>query len=336
MISIKSRKKLFKVILSDYQTILIIFICVIIAALIFNPSRYSKFTQDGIIVWGTVILPATFPFLFFSLILIELGMAQKISKIFYPATFKLFKTSGISAYIFFMSVISGYPIGAKLIEEFYKKGVIDKNEAARISSFCSMASPMFVLGSVGIGLLKSYAAGLILLVSQIISSVINGIIFRNYKSKDFQIKKTELPSPQNADNILSECIYNAVISVLKVGGFIIIFYMLTELLNDIYILFPIKFIFEKLGLGVFSEGLARGLVEVSNGCLHISSQSGNLILKTALCGFIISWGGLSVHMQNLTFLTKAEIKAGFYTLTKTVQSAIMTIIVLALSMIFLR
>lgn len=332
MISIKRVKPIRKIKIN----ILIIFICIIILALIINPARYSRFTLDGIIVWGTVILPATFPFLFFSLLLIELGMAQKISKIFYPLTSKLYKTGGVSAYIFFMSLISGYPIGAKLIEDFYSKGVIDSAEGARISSFCSMASPMFVLGSVGIGLLKSYMAGIVLLISQIMSCILNGLIYRKYLSKNYQPNNLKLQTSPNTDNILSDCIYNSVISVLKVGGFVAIFYMLTELLNDLYILFPIKFVLEKISfINNFSDGLTRGLIEVSNGCLHISAQNGSLILKTVFCGFIISWGGLSVHMQNLTFLTKASVKSGFYFLSKTTQSIIMTAIVLILSLVFL-
>ncbi|HEY8443507.1 MAG TPA: hypothetical protein VIL24_01760 [Clostridia bacterium] len=235
-----------------------------------------------------------------------------------------------------MSLISGYPIGAKLIEDFYKKGIIDSGEGARISSFCSVASPMFVLGSVGIGLLKSYTAGLILLISQTISCILNGLIYRQYRSKDYQINSLKLEKPQTADNILSDCIYSSVISVLKVGGFVAIFYMLTELFNDLYLLYPLKFIFEKISfINTFAEGLTRGLIEVSNGCLRISAQNGSLILKTIFCGFLISWGGLSVHMQNLTFLTKAGVKTGFYFLTKTTQSIIMTITVLILCLIFL-
>ncbi|NLC17330.1 MAG: hypothetical protein GX756_05565 [Clostridiales bacterium] len=317
--------------------ILIFFICVIIVSILINPVKYIQSALDGLIVWATVIVPAVFPFLFFSLALIELGMAQKISKIFYPLTSKLFKTGGVSAYIFFMSLISGYPIGAKLIEDFYNKGFIDSYEGARIISFCSMASPMFVLGSVGIGLLKSYAAGLILLISQILSNIINGLIFSNYKSKNFQSKLLIAPQTKNADNVLSECVYNSVISVLTVGGFIAIFYMIAEILNDIYFLYPLRLILEKLGINEnFSDGLTRGLIEITNGCLHISAQGGSLIQKTVCCGFLISWGGLSVHFQNLAFLTKSGIKISFYFLSKTTQSLIMLIITLIFCLIFLR
>lgn len=337
MISIKSKIRPLKSILSNIYSIAILLVCIIITAILINPSKYSQLTLDGLIVWATTILPATFPFLFFSLILIELGMAHKLAKIFYPVTLKLFKTSGVSAYIFFMSMISGYPIGAKLIDDFYTKGIIDSSESSRISSFCSMASPMFVLGSIGIGLLNSYVAGLILLISQIISSILNGLIFRKYQSKNFHSKPYEIQLTKNPDNLLSECIYNSVISVLIVGGFIVIFYMLAEVLNDLYILYPLKILLEKISVTRnFADGLTRGLIEMSNGCLHICAKKQSLILKTVFCGFIISWGGLSIHMQNLAFLTKSGVKPSFYFLTKTTQSIIMLIITLILSLIFLR
>jgi sporulation integral membrane protein YlbJ len=337
MFTTKTKLRPFRFIFNKAHKILIFFICVIIVAILINPAKYSQSTLNGLMVWATIIVPSVFPFLFFSLVLIELGMAQKISKIFYPLTSKLFKTSGVSAYIFFMSLISGYPVGAKLIEDFYNKGIIDSCEGARICSFCSMASPMFVLGSIGIGLLKSYAAGLILLISQILSSIINGLVFRNYKSNNFQPKSLITPQSKNADNILSECIYNSVVSVLTVGGFVAMFYMLVEILNDIYLLYPLKVILEKLGVpSNFSDGLTRGLIEVTNGCLQISAQKANLIQKTVCCGFLISWGGLSVHCQNLTFLTKSGIKTSFYFLSKTTQVFVTLIISLVFCLIFLR
>ena len=214
--------------------ILIFFICVIIVSILINPVKYIQSALDGLIVWATVIVPAVFPFLFFSLALIELEWRKRYLNIL-SLTSKLFKTGGVSAYIFFMSLISGYPIGAKLIEDFYNKGFIDSYEGARIISFCSMASPMFVLGSVGIGLLKSYAAGLILLISQILSNIINGLIFSNYKSKNFQSKLLIAPQPKNADNVLSECVYNPLSGIDSSDSATL---QIAEILNDIYFLYP--------------------------------------------------------------------------------------------------
>lgn len=339
MFLINTKKRYFKKTLINYKSIIIALICFIIIAFLINPSKYMKSFFNGLIVWATVVIPSVFPFLFFSLLLIELGMAQKISLMFSKITSKIFKTSGISSYIFFMSLLSGYPVGSKLIADFYKKGLISSSESARISTFSSCASPMFVIGSIGIGLIGSYAAGLILFISQTISNIINGIIFRNYKSKDFIDKSVDFTLTQNVDNILSETIFSSVMSVLVVGGFISIFYMLSDLFNDFYITYPFKKTFEAIFRLInidqnYSEGVTRGLIEVNNGCINICQNKSNII-NTVLCGFLISWGGLSIHMQNLTFLTNAKVKISFYFLSKTVQSIVMIIITAVLCMIFL-
>jgi len=226
---------------------------------------------------------------------------------------------------------------AALIE--YNKGLIDDKESSRISTFCSSASPMYILGSIGVGLLGSYKAGLILFLAQLISNILNGLMFRNYKSKGFEKKPNKSIIKQSADNILSESIYNSVISVLIVGGFISIFYMLSDMLNDAYIMYPLKQFFEMIlklfGINQsYSVGITRGIIEVTNGCIYLCQDNQNLVLNTVFCGFLISWGGLSIHMQNLTFLISSGVKVGFYFLSKTVQSFVMLIMTIILCLIF--
>lgn len=339
MFSTSIKKNFKKKPLINFKVIIIALICFVIVAFLLNPSKYVKSFLNGLIVWATMVVPAVFPFFFFSIILIELGMAQRISVVFSHITEKIFKTSGISSYIFFMSLISGYPVGSRLIADFHNKGAIDHRESARISTFCSCASPMYVLGSIGIGLLGSYKAGLILFLSQFLSNIINGIIFRNYQSKDFIKKPNIISLKPSADNILSESVYNSVISILIVGGFISIFYMLTDIFNDAYILYPIQklleVVFNLIGIDKsYSYGITRGFIEVTNGCINICQNQNNIFLNSILCGFLISWGGLSIHMQNLTFLINAGVKIRFYFLSKTIQAFIMLLLTFVLCLIF--
>ncbi|MCI6976113.1 MAG: hypothetical protein MR895_02065, partial [Clostridiales bacterium] len=84
--------------------------------------------------WAAV-LPALFPFFFFTRMLTGLGFPETVGKFFEKPVKFLFHTPPISAYIFFMSVLSGYPIGAKLISEFYKNGVINTEESKKNNCF---------------------------------------------------------------------------------------------------------------------------------------------------------------------------------------------------------
>ena len=88
-----------------------------------------------------------------------------------------------------MSIISGYPIGAKLTSEFYSLGLITKKDAQKILSFSSTSGPLFVIGSVGVGFFSSAKIGFILFSSHIISIIINGVIFGHINLKQNNNKK---------------------------------------------------------------------------------------------------------------------------------------------------
>lgn len=62
-----------------------------------------------------------------------------------------------------MSVLSGYPIGAKLISEFYKNGVINTEESKKIIAFSSTSAPLFVIGTLGVFMLDNVSYGVIIL-----------------------------------------------------------------------------------------------------------------------------------------------------------------------------
>ena len=126
--------------------------------------------------------------------------------------------------------------------------------------------------------------------------------------------------PKKVDNILSECAYSAVLSVLIAGTYVTIFYAIAHILTDFGV---VKMVANALNF-VFDEsiasGVAFGLVEMTGGCLMLS-KSTSILRLPAICA-IISFGGLSVTLQSMTFLEKAKINPFFYLLSKLTQSII--------------
>ncbi len=59
---------------------------------------------------------------------------------------------GIGAYAFVMGIISGYPVGAKIVTEFKNNGECSKAEAERLLSFTNNSGPLFIIGTVGIAM----------------------------------------------------------------------------------------------------------------------------------------------------------------------------------------
>ncbi len=295
----------------------------IMACLIIFPDRYISVARQGITLWATAVVPSLFPFFFLTLILTKLGTLEIFTKKTERLTEGLFRCNGMTTYVFLMSILSGYPVGSRLISELSERGCIDCDEATRMSVLCSTSGPLFIMGTVGVGMFGNKVYGAAIFASHVMSAVICGLIFRKYGN--FCKKMQLLPVRQNADNVLYECIYSSVISILCVGGFICIFYLLASILADFKILFPLTSLLEKIfaktGYGdVISEGIAYGLIECTNGCKILSSVSTPLAAAIA-CG-IISFGGLSVMFQSAIYLLKAKSNLKIFFFSKILQSLI--------------
>lgn len=310
-----------------FNVFVVFVVCFLIFLLILTPAKYIQSFLNGTNVWLTKVVPALFPFLFLTKLLTSFNFVEKISNILSPVTKKLFKTPGISSYVFLMSIISGYPVGAKLISEFFQKGVISQNDATKMNSFCSTSGPFFVIGTCGACLFHSTMAGIIILLSHVFGAIINGVLYRNLKAKQPKQFEQIFVKQKTTDNILSQIMYDCVISILMIGGFIALFFVFIDILNNTKIIYYLSFVLQKiffftnLPLDFFTSTL-NGIIEVTRGILDLSNL--NLPLKTVLpiATFLISFGGMSIHMQSLVFLKSAKIKMSNYFLQKITHSVI--------------
>ncbi len=312
----------------------IFFVILIAISLILSfGSGFSALTLEGIQLWLLLVLPAMFPYFFITAILSSLSITSKIASKFSPLTKRLFNVGGGCGYAFFMSLIAGYPIGAKIISDLFDKGAINESEAIRACTFCSTSSPMFLISSVGKIMFKNSFYGLILLISSTISSIIIGIIFSNYNKHD-KPNTTPFISNQKLDNILYESAYSSVISVLVVGAIITIFYILSSLLFRFNILSPIISLFALiLGDTERAKALTFGLIESTRGLKLLSSLSFNT-LSLPLASFICGFGGVSVIMQSVAYLKKAKIKTAPFIKAKLLCAVLNFIITLIICLIF--
>ena len=160
-----------------------IFILFFIFNIVLNPSKYITEGLNGLSAWTFSVLPSVLPFIFFTKALSALGQVEKVVRPFAPFSKKLFGTPPISFCTFLMAILSGYPVGSKMISDLYASGKITKVEATRMSAFCSTSGPMFIIGAVGVNMFKSAQIGYILFLSHVFSAFLNGIIFRRYGEK---------------------------------------------------------------------------------------------------------------------------------------------------------
>lgn len=283
--------------------------------------------MDGISLWATCVLPSSLPFLFLTALLTQTGSVNRLSKFLTPVTSFLFGVSGVGGYCFLMSALCGYPVGAKTLSDLKEGGAISSSQATKISVICSSSGPLFILGSVGMGIFNNAKVGVILLCSHLLAVILSGLVFRFYKTDG---ASESLPALRRSDNILYECMLSSVLSALCVGGFVAIFYTLSYILTDWGLLLPLRNALALFGADeTLAEGIARGLVEMTGGCkaLSFSAAPANI----AACAFLITFGGVSILFQQICFLKKAEVKLKIFLSAKILQAVLAALIAYFLS-----
>lgn len=311
-------------------------ICFFICCLVLNPQRYIESVYQGMLLFAKNVAPALFPFFFFTKLLTGLGTANTLGRLLKKPVSRLYNAPYESGYILIMSLISGYPIGAKLISDFYENRVFTLQECKKVSTFTSTSGPLFVVGTVGTLMLSSPKAGYILFVCHALGAILNGLIYRGRQSEQ------NITPPLNVkrdDDFLNTSITSSILSVLVVGGYIAIFSMVIDVALDLKIIdFFAKLITPVLGLFGLDSAIASpmiiSLVEITRGCQAFAKSGVSIKIILPFVAGLLSFGGLSITFQSLTFLRQCKVRTLFYFLAKSTQAIISFLLTLIAVNIF--
>lgn len=341
--------------------------------MIISPAKFIKEGLNGISAWAFNVLPSVLPFMFFTKALSSLGQMEKLTHPFQRVTKTLFNTPPISFYAFFMAILSGYPVGSKMIADLYMQGKITQEDVYRMSAFCSTSGPMFIIGAVGIGMFKNSLVGYILFLSHILSAFLNGLIYRklglknDYKDKppkknisqttkiqgknklknkddkfsqkntiDTQSKNNEIKidlTNQNSDTNLNR-------ANEKTPDISEIVLSSTLAILSVGCIITIFFIIIECLSPIFNlfpeniSALLEGIVEITKGCLSLSTLS-NIKLAVILASFVISFGGISTLLQSITMLRQVKIPIKLFALQKLTHALLSALISTMLVLFFM-
>lgn len=224
-------------------------------------------------------------------------------------------------------MIGGYPIGSKITSDLLEEKSISKNDANHLIMFVNNTGPLFLLGAVGIGIYKNSQIGILLLISHYISAILIGLITgflkkENKISSQPKIIKFQIIKLSEIGNILNETIKKSINIVLSIGGFIVLFSIISSLLEQTKITALLsKYILWFLPVKT-SNALISGVLELTSGINKISLENIPLIYKLSITSFLIGFGGLSIHFQTLSIISKTNISFLRYILGKTMHGII--------------
>lgn len=272
------------------------------AALIIYPERYVACCLDGWVMWAECVLPSLFPFMIITLVFIKTGIADKASLPLKKVT-GMFRMPPAAAVCFVMSICSGYPAGAKAVSEMHANGCITADEANKLSCLCSTSGPLFIIGSVGYKMFGDKGAGWAILLCHALAviSVSLALSFFSGKAVTRTVARAEI-----SKNVLYETFYSGVISVAVAGAYIAFFYVFGQIAADFDILYPIEKILCLFTDADTASAVCRGMIEVTAGCRALSVNKGAFSVPFA--GFLITFGGISIIMQQLGFLSASGVK----------------------------
>lgn len=249
---------------------------------------------------------------------------------------------GEASYAFIMGIISGYPVGAKIVNKFIEDGTCTKQEAERMLAFTNNSGPLFIIGTVGISLFGDTKIGIILFITHILSCLTVGLIFGfiskhlsfNFKSRKYnEISNSKTYGISDLGTVLSNSITNSISTILLIGGFIVLFSIVISILNSLKFIDLIANMLVNIGIPFeFGAGLLTGLLELTNGinlisCLHTKNMSWQIISAAFLLGF----AGLSIFLQIFSIASKNNLSMKPYLIGKILQgcfAAIYTTLIL--------
>lgn len=270
-----------------------------ILILIFCPSISLNGAARGLEIWWRSIVPSLFPFMAVSTMLVSSGVSDKLLGRFSGIMSKIgLPKSSFQAFI--VGIISGFPVGAGMINELYNRNAIDRDDvcyAASISSFCS---PAFMLTAIGAKLLNNMQMGLCIMIVHYVSFIFVVAIWGKKKAYKYnQVEDKCVNDTKPFGKILATAVEKAAKSVINVGGYIVLFSILIEVINKTGI----------VGENSIAACMVSSFLEISNGCSCVSASALIVPLKMALISFAVSWGGLCVMCQISGYVSECGVSA---------------------------
>lgn len=299
------------------------------AYIVINPNLCINAAIEGSALFFYKVFPSLLPFLILSNLILSSGGVYIYSKVFGKFLCKPLKLPYECSFVLIVSMLSGYPLGAKYACDIYRKGLIDHDTCSRLLNIASNPSPIFVIGVVGTSLLKNTLCGYMLLFSCYVSCFITGLI-SNKKNicKTFYADKSSVKADNNSVSAIKNSIDSAIQICLSIGGFVIFFYVINALVqsSDIYKVI-IKSISSFFNIDYHMlSGSMLGMIEMTNGCSLICSSSANIMLKCSGAAFLLSFSGLSIISQVYSFTSKYDFSLKKYVKYKFLQGIICSII----------
>ena len=261
--------------------LLTLFSAVFLIFLIYNPALCTLGAAKGLSLWYKQVLPALFPAMAAASFLISRKSIQAALKhLPFPASAA-----------FLSGLLCGSPMGALTCSGLYASKLLSQRSARWVVCFVQLPSPLFLSGFVASTLLALPAkmrfifllcAYLPFLASFLLCTLLFLLkpTAKYSISLEKDIQKAASPEP-SLNDICDTCL----LLLVRIGVLLMFFSILSEFLNSSA---PQSAV----------QTILIGMLEMTTGISKISSLNTlSLRYKSAICLFLLGFGGICVHIQ---------------------------------------
>lgn len=259
------------------------------------PRDAAQAVADACRLWAVAVLPSLFPFLVCMLLIT--GSLKSKGK---SGISRVFGLPSVFVPAMAMGLLSGSPGGSRLTQELSLSGPGGRAGIKRFALYAGTMSPMFFVGTLG-GWLQSTSLGWMILLSHWLGAFISGQLSRLF------FKCPPLPEPAAAKPYaapgLAQVMSSSAMAMFTVCGLMVLGSVAAKMVQCAFPNLP--------------EGILAGLqsfMEVTAGCSRILTVPLPFTipaLRPALLCAASSFSGLSILLQNLSFLQENGVSFGF-------------------------
>lgn len=252
-----------------------------------------------------VVFPALFPFFIISNLLLRTDFPELLARCCATIFEKCFHLPSRGAAALILSLLGGYPVGARAVTQLYLSGQLSQQEAEQLLPTCNNTGPAIFFGLAGGMLFPGLWLPLWLYLIHIGSVIITGLLLRPAAAAPplSAARIKQLPTFE-----LTTAIWEAFSACVRICAFILAFGVVLGLLKPLLQSLPVT-----LSL------LVTGFVDLPNGIAALG-QIDRLPLQFLLCSLFINWGGLCIHLQTRAVTQQADLDLRQHTRFKLLQS----------------
>ena len=124
-----------------------------------------------------------------------------------------------------------------------------------------------------------------------------------------------ISNSSNFGQILTKALQNSISTLLLILGTVTTFLVITTIID------------KNIQLNNYNQSILNGFVEMTQGLKYVSVLNIPLKLKSILTAMILSFGGLSVHMQVISIISTTKIKYFPFLVARVIHALLASILV---------